>query len=132
MTLNPNQTVTVSVQFDPTTARAATGTLTIVSTSSTNPTATIGLGGTGVSGAYQVELSWDAPASSQDPVASYNVYRAPSGGSAYTQLNTAAVTQTAYVDTNVQAGLTYDYIVESVDASGITSSPSTMAAVPIP
>ena len=81
---------------------------------------------------YQVDLSWDAPTSSPDPVAGYNVYRAPSGSTTYQQLNTAVVTQTTYVDDNVQNGLTYDYIVESVDASGVTSSPSNMAAVPIP
>jgi Abnormal spindle-like microcephaly-assoc'd, ASPM-SPD-2-Hydin len=132
ITLSPNQTVTISVQFDPTTAGAATGTLTVVSTSQTSPTAIISLGGTGVSTAYEVELNWDPPASSPDPVASYNVYRAPSGGSTYTQLNTTAVTQTTYTDTNVQDGQTYDYIVESVDASGNTSSPSTAAVVPIP
>ena len=41
-------------------------------------------------------------------------------------------TQTAYTDTGVQAGQTYDYIVESVDASGVTSAPSNMAAVAMP
>jgi Abnormal spindle-like microcephaly-assoc'd, ASPM-SPD-2-Hydin len=132
LTLNANQTVTISVQFDPTTAGAATGTLTVVSTSLTNPTATIGLSGTGISGTYDVDLSWEAPTGSTDPVAGYNVYRSPSGSSSYVQINTAVITQTTYVDANVQNGLTYDYIVESVDASGITSSPSTMAAVPIP
>jgi len=132
VTLSPNQTVTISVQFDPTTAGAATGTLTVVSTSLTNPTAIIGLTGTGISATYDVNLSWDAPTGSTDPVAGYNVYRSPSGSSSYVQINTAIVTQTTYVDTGVQSGQTYDYIVESVDASGNTSSPSTMAAVPIP
>jgi Abnormal spindle-like microcephaly-assoc'd, ASPM-SPD-2-Hydin len=132
LTLSTNQTVTISVQFDPTVAGAATGTLTVVSTSLTNPTAIIGLTGTGISATYDVNLSWDAPTGSTDPVAGYNVYRSPSGSSSYVQINTAVVTQTTYVDAAVQNGLTYDYIVESVDASGITSSPSTMAAVPIP
>ena len=132
ITLNPNQTVTISVQFDPTIAGVATGTLTVISTSQTSPTAVISLGGTGVSVAYEVQLNWDAPASSSDPVASYNVYRASSGSSSYIQLNTSAITQTTYNDTSVQDGQTYDYIVESVDASGVTSSPSTMAAALIP
>jgi hypothetical protein len=132
ITLNPNQTATLSVQFDPTVAQAETGTLTVISTSLTNPTDIISLSGTGVSGAYEVDLSWNAPASSPDPVAGYNVYRAPGGGTAYEQLNSAAVTQTTYVDTNVQDGQTYDYIVESVDASGNTSAPSNMAAAVIP
>lgn len=45
--LNPGQAVTLNVQFDPTTAGAVTGQLTITSNSSTNGTAVIGLSGTG-------------------------------------------------------------------------------------
>ena len=44
----------------------------------------------------------------------------------------SAITQTSYVDTTAQAGQTYDYIVESVDASGVTSAPSNMASANIP
>ena len=133
ITLKTNQTATLSVQFDPTGTGSASGTLTIVSTSLTSPIAIIGLSGTGVAGvAHQVSLSWDAPTNSPDPVAGYNVYRSPDGASTYQQLNTAVVTQTTYVDTAIQDGQTYDYIVESVDASGVTSFPSNMAAVPIP
>ena len=132
ITLNPNQTATISVQFDPTTAVAFTGQVTITSNSSTGSSTVVGLSGTGIAALYEVNLTWDAPTSSTDPVAGYNVYRAPSGSTSYQQLNSAAVTQTTYVDTTVLNGQTYDYIVESVDASGVTSSPSNMAAVPIP
>jgi hypothetical protein len=134
VTLSTNQTVTISVQFDPTVAGAASGTLTIVSTSLTNPTVIIGLSGTGVSsGAGNgVNLTWDAPSSSPDPVAGYNVYRAPSGGTSYQQVNASVVTQTTYVDATAQAGQNYEYIVESVDASGNTSAPSNMAGVVVP
>ncbi len=132
LTLNPSQTATLSVQFDPTTAVAETGQLTITSNSSTGSLTVISLSGTGVGGAYEVDLSWDAPTSSPDPVAGYNVYRSPSGASTFQQLNPSVVTQTTYVDTAVQNGQTYDYIVESVDASGIESVPSNVATVPIP
>jgi hypothetical protein len=132
LTLSPNQTATLNVAFDPTTAGAATGQLTITSNSSTNSSAVIGLNGTGVATAYEVNLNWNAPSSSADPIAGYNVYRSPSGGSSYQLLNTSTVTQTAYVDTTVQVGQTYDYIVESVDASGNESAPSNMAAVTTP
>jgi fibronectin type 3 domain-containing protein len=132
VTLSTNQTVTLTVQFDPATSGSASGTLTIISTSTTNPTDIITLSGNGVSIAYQVNLAWNAPTSSSDPVASYNVYRAPSGTTSYQQVNTAAVIQTSYVDGNVQLGSTYDYIVESVDAQGNTSTPSNMASVNIP
>jgi fibronectin type 3 domain-containing protein len=40
--------------------------------------------------------------------------------------------QLTYTDTSVQAGLTYDYLVESVDASGVTSAPSNVATVTLP
>lgn len=48
VTLAPGQSATLNVQFDPTAAGALTGQLTVVSTSSTNGTATINLTGTGV------------------------------------------------------------------------------------
>ena len=134
--LTTGQTATFTVQFDPTTAGVSTGTLTIVSTSLTNPTTVVSLSGTGVtsSSLYEVNLTWGAPSNSPDPVAGYNVYRTPSGGTSYQQVNTTVLptTPTAYTDTNVQDGQTYDYIVESVDADGNTSVPSNMAAVVIP
>jgi fibronectin type 3 domain-containing protein len=65
-------------------------------------------------------------------VVSYNVYRAPSGSTSYQQINPSTVTLTSYTDQNVEDGQTYDYIVESVDSSGVTSVPSNMASVAIP
>ena len=47
VTLNPGLAMTLDVHFDPTTAGAATGLLTIQSNSSTNGTAVISLTGTG-------------------------------------------------------------------------------------
>jgi hypothetical protein len=131
LTLSANQTASLSVEFDPTTAGSASGTLTIVSTSTTNPTNVIALNGTGVSTSYEVNLTWSAPDSASDPVAGYNVYRAPSGSTSYQQISTSVVTQTAYTDSSVQTGQTYDYMVESVDASGNDSVPSNMASVAI-
>jgi fibronectin type 3 domain-containing protein len=130
--LNPNQTATLSVQFDPSAAGAATGQLTLTSNSSSGSSTVISLSGTGVSVSYEVDLSWDAPTSSPDPVAGYNVYRSPSGASSYQQLNSSVVTQTTYVDLTVSNGETYDYIVESVDGSGVTSVPSNTANVAVP
>jgi hypothetical protein len=132
LTLTPNQQATLNVQFDPTAVGVVAGTLTITSNSSTNSTAVISLSGTGIASSYKVNLSWSAPSSSADPVAGYNVYRSPSGGSNYQLLNSTVDTQTTYVDTTVQNGLTYDYIVESVDASGVQSVASSMAATTIP
>lgn len=132
LTLNPAQTATINVAFDPTAAGAATGQLTISSNSSTNSTASISLSGTGESTSYVITLTWDAPASSPDPVAGYNVYRAPSGSSSYQLVGSVSNAFLTYTDNdNIQTGQTYDYIVESVDASGNTSAPSNMASVAV-
>jgi fibronectin type 3 domain-containing protein len=47
-------------------------------------------------------------------------------------LNSSAITQTTYVDSAAQSGQAYDYIVESVDASGTASAPTNIASVAIP
>jgi len=132
-TLTPGQTATLGLQFDPTTAGAASGLLSITSTSSNNGTVAITLTGTGTSAsAYAVDLSWDAPTSSTDPVAGYNVYRALSGTSLYQLLNASVDIEVAYVDDTVQNGQSYDYIVESVDESGIQSTPTDPIGITIP
>ena len=131
-TLTPGQTLILAVQFDPAAVGAATGQLTITSTSSTNGTALIPLTGTGIAASYAVDLSWDAPVNSPDPVVGYNVYRAPSGSSTYQLLNSTVDSQVTYVDATVEDGQIYDYIVESVDSSGVQSVPTSPLAVTIP
>jgi hypothetical protein len=129
-TLTPGQTATLNVQFDPTVSGAASGQITIVSNSSTGTSVVVTLTGTGVT--YSVDLGWDAPSTSSDPVASYNVYRAPSGSSSYTELTSVTESQTAYTDNSVQPGDSYQYYVTSVDASGVESVPSNIAVATIP
>jgi hypothetical protein len=131
MSLSPGQSTTLNLQFDPTVAGAATGAVTITSNCSMGAMA-VGLSGTGMAATtYQVELTWDAPASSTDPVAGYEIYRATSGGS-YTLLNSSVNTPTTYTDTTVKAGATYNYEVMSVDASGVESVPSNVYSATIP
>ena len=132
ITLNPGLAVTLEVQFEPTAAGAATGQLTIQSNSSTGATAVIGITGTGEAVALQVNLSWTAPSSSPVPIVGYNIYRAPGGSTTYQLLNSSVDAQTTYVDSTVQSGLAYDYMVESVDSSGVESSPSNEVTVTIP
>ena len=132
ITLNPGQSTTLSVQFDPTTTGSATGQLTIASNSSTSGSVLIGLSGTGLSISHSVTLTWDAPANSPDPVASYNVYRANGGSTSYQLISPAGDTQTTYLDSTVQGGQTYDYVVRSVDSSGVESSPSNMTVATVP
>ena len=131
VTLSPKQTLSLTVQFKPAATGTVSGKLTITSNSSTNATATVSLSGTGAAEQHEVDLTWDAPSSSPVPVAGYDVYRS-TGGSAFQLLNSSLDTQTAYVDSTVQSGKTYSYEVESVDASGMASSPSNQITVTIP
>jgi hypothetical protein len=80
---------------------------------------------------FEAILGWQAPASSPDPVAEYEAFREVSGGTSYASLGFVSNATTTYVDGPVSSG-TYDYIVESVDAQGVTSVPSNTAVVLVP
>lgn len=82
--------------------------------------------------AHHVDLSWDAPSSSPVPIEGYKIYRSTGSSSTYQVLNLSVDAQTTYVDSAVQSGLVYHYYVESVDSSGMQSSPSNPASVTIP
>ena len=131
LTLNPQQTATLQVQFLPTAAGAVTGQLTISNNSTSGSPAVVALSGTGTAAVYSVNLSWSAPTSSTDPVAGYNIYRTLSGGSPQL-LNSTPISGTTYVDNSVVSGSTYAYSAESVDANGVQSVPSNQVEVTIP
>jgi hypothetical protein len=130
-TLNPNQTLTLKLQFEPPTSGPLTGQLKISSNSTTGGTATVSLTGTGIAVAHEVDLSWDAPSNSPDPVAEYNIYRATGSGS-FTRINSSPDSAVVYVDTTVVSGTTYSYQVTSADVSGRESAPSKQITVTIP
>jgi hypothetical protein len=130
VTLNPSLAITLDVQFDPTVTGATTGQLAIQSNSSSNSAAVISLSGTGVPA--EVDLSWEAPGNSLDAVVGYNIYRSPGSSSTYQLLNSSVDPQTTYVDSTVESGLTYDYIVKSVDSSGVESIPSNEFTATLP
>ena len=132
ITLGPSQTATLQIEFDPAAAGAATGQLTIVSKSSSNATALISLSGTGQAAPYEVQLTWNAPINSSDPVAGYEVYRGNKGSSSYQLLNSSIDVSTTYTDSTVVSGASYDYYVESIDASGNPSLPSNTFTVNMP
>ena len=128
LTLNAGQTATLSLQFDPTAAGAATGNLTISSDSSSNSTAVATLSGTGVPMA--VDLSWNAPSDSE--IAGFNVYRATGSSSSYSRLNGSVSSPASFTDSTIQAGITYQYYVTTVDSTGAESGPSNTATVVTP
>lgn len=133
ITLNPGQSAVLNVVFTPSAAGAATGSLSIASNSTTGATTVVALTGTGVSTTtYAVDLTWNAPASSSDPVVGYHVYRSTGTGSSFQLLNTSVNVPTTYADATVQSGQTYVYTVTSVDAGGLESSDSNLFTVTIP
>ena len=80
---------------------------------------------------YEVILTWDAPAYSPDPVASYTVYRSLPGENFVVRWQDGIV-DTTYTDTDVSIGHTYDYFVVSVDANGVESVSSNIVEVTVP
>jgi fibronectin type 3 domain-containing protein len=123
--------MTLQVQFKPTAAGSTTGQLTISSTSTSGGTAVVPLSGTGTATAHEVDLSWNAPSSSSDSVAGYNIYRSTGSGAAQL-INSSVDTQVSYVDSTVVSGSTYSYIVKSVDSGGVESVPSNQISVTVP
>jgi hypothetical protein len=134
LTLSPKQSVTLQVQFDPKTAGAASGQITINSNSATSATVQVQLSGTGTAAVtqHEIDLNWNPPTSSSDPVVGYNVYRSTNGGASFTKVNSSPETQPAYADLAVQSGTTYAYTVKSVDANGVESSASNQISLVVP
>lgn len=87
--------------------------------------------GTQPTSQHEVELNWQAPTKSPVPVEGYRVYRAE-GGSGYKLLNSSIDGTTTYTDIAVESGLTYDYVVKSVDTAGVESAPSNVTSVTVP
>jgi hypothetical protein len=80
-------------------------------------------------GAHDVSLSWNASTST---VVGYNVYRGTRTGGPYNRVSSSPDANTTYLDSNVQSGATYFYVVTAVDASSQESafSNETMAVIP--
>ncbi len=130
VTLSPNQSTAVSVQFAPTIAGSATGTVTIAS-NATAGTSSVSLSGTGAAPvvSHTAALGWGASSST---VAGYNVYRSTTSGSAYVKLNGSLVGAVSYSDSSVQSGQIYYYVATAVDGSGNESVYSNEVAANIP
>ena len=79
---------------------------------------------------HNVTLSWVASTSSN--VTGYNIYRATTSGGPYSKLNSSPVSPTSYLDSVVQSGQTYYYVVTSVDSSNNESAYSNQAQGIVP
>ena len=129
--LDPSQSQAYTVNFNPKSAGAASGTLTITSNAANSPLK-IPLAGTGTAAPTStptVMLSWNSSTSS---VIGYYVYRSTKPSGPYTQLNSAPESSPAYSDATVAAGQLYYYVVTAVDSSNIQSAYSNQVSVSIP
>jgi Fibronectin type III domain len=131
VTLTSGQSITGQISARPQ-STAQTGTVTIGSNVGTY---TVSLSETATakpSTSYSVDLAWNAPSKSTDPVDSYQVNRAVSGSTQYSTVGTTPAASTTFTDTSVAAGQTYVYEVRSVDESGNASTPSNTITLAIP
>jgi hypothetical protein len=131
VTLDPSQSETYTVNFDPKAAGSATGTLTITSNAANSPL-NISLSGSGAAAAakHTVALSWDR--SSSSTVDGYFVYRSTKPSGPYTQLNSTPESNPSYSDGSVSNGQVYYYYVTAVSSSNIQSADSNQVSVTIP
>ncbi len=129
-TLPPGQSVIINVQFRPTVTGAATGALVINSDSSGGNTLSLPLNGNGV--AQLVQLNWNAPTNTGGGIAGYRIYRSLNGVAQFQLLNASLTASTAFADSSVTTGQSYDYYVTAVDNTGAESTPSNTATVAIP
>ncbi len=129
VTLSPNQSSAVSVQFAPSAAGLAGGSATILSNATGSKS--VSLSGTGVAPTVQhsIALNWGASTTS---VIGYNVYRSSASGSSYARINASPVGGVSYADSSVQSGQTYYYVATSVDASGNESVYSNEVSAIVP
>jgi hypothetical protein len=128
MTLTPDQSVTISVNFTASGAGLVQGTVS-VSSNASNKVLAIGVTATGVEAAqHSVTLTWQP---STSVVHGYFVYRGPTASN-LSKLNNEAATSTSYTDRSVASGETYVYEVTAVDPKSTESTPSTPVTVTIP
>ena len=127
VTLAPNQSETVTVNFNPKSKGSLSGALTV---SSNAPTVKIELGGTGMQGGnHSVGLTWTASTSS---AIGYFIYRRTGTTGSFSRLDSSPDPLTSFTDNNVIDGATYFYVVTAVGAGDSESQFSEEVSVTIP
>jgi len=116
--------------FTPQASGTASANLSFASNASNTPTFQSLTGNGTAPLPHSVALNWNASTSSN--VVGYNVYRGTVSGGPYAQINSALNTGTNDMDTTVQSGHTYYYVVTAVDSNGSESvfSNQIQAAIP--
>ena len=129
LTLQPGQSDSVPVVFAPTSTGSVSGNISI---STSSATVSVALSGSGIvaSSTHTVSLSWVA--STSTGMTGYYVERGTVSGGPYQILNSSPETGTSYVDSTVQDGKEYFYVVVSVSTGGQESQPSGQVSATIP
>ena len=130
VTLAPDQSAILTVEFGPKTMGSLPGKVTI-SSNAVGPPLVIQLSGAGTQKGQQqsVALNWDK---STSQVAGYFVYRSSKPSGPYSKLNPEASPETSYTDSSVVGGQTYFYVVTSVNFENIESAFSEQVSVTVP
>jgi hypothetical protein len=130
LTLQPGQSDSVTVVFEPAVKGNASGTISIQAGVTTTSIALSGAGTTASSAAHSVSLSWGASAS--PGVVGYYIKRGTTSGGPYSFLNSSPDAGDSYVDSTVQAGKEYFYVVVAVNSGGHQSEASEQVSATIP
>jgi hypothetical protein len=128
-TLLPGQTATLNVTLAPASIGVVAGSVTVASNASNSPT-TVLVAAAGIKSlSHSTTLSWTG---SKSTVAGYHVYSGLTSGGPYTRLTSVPVAGLSYLDSTVQSGQTYRYVVTAVDSTGGESVLSNEATAVVP
>jgi Abnormal spindle-like microcephaly-assoc'd, ASPM-SPD-2-Hydin len=130
-TLNAGQSASYNLNFAPTASGSTSATVTWISSASNSVKESLTGSGTPAP-THSVTLTWNASTSAN--VVGYNIYRGSQSGGPYTQINTSLDSATHDVDSNVQSGHTYYYVVTAVNSARAESAYSNQikAVTPYP
>ena len=129
LSLAAGQSAPYTVTFAPQVTGTASGSFTFITNASVSTTQSAS--GTGIPvPQHSVTLNW-APSTSGS-IAGYNVYRGSQSGGPFNIITAALDASTTYVDSTVQGGQTYFYVVTAVDSAGLQSSYSNQVQAVIP
>jgi len=116
--LAPNQSVAVTVRFNPQAAGSASGNLAVLSNA---PALSISLSGTGTAPVqHSVSLAWDPSPSTN--VVTYVVYRRTGTTGSFVKVGSTSDTVTTFTDSTVQGNQTYFYEVTCIDSNNLESN----------
>jgi hypothetical protein len=116
--LAPNQSVAVTVRFNPQAAGSASGNLAVLSNA---PALSISLSGTGTAPVqHSVSLAWDPSPSTN--VVTYVVYRRTGTTGSFLKVGSTSDTVTTFTDSTVQGNQTYFYEVTCIDSNNLESN----------